>query len=132
LKPSRIVANVTGMMIFVQVILGGASTLLNLDIGIHIVWGILTFVVLVVASVLAIREYGRGSTVFRVAAVAIVDYVVQGVLGLGSFNSDSVVVVHLANAFILGILVSYLISFQGMADRGRQPSAVPAAPAATP
>lgn len=110
MKASRMVANIVGPMLLVQVILGGAATVLNFPIGYHLVWGILTFVVLIVATVLALREYSTKSTVFRIGAVAIVDYVIQGVLGLAAFNSDDVVVVHLANAFVLGALATYLIS----------------------
>jgi len=50
---------------------------------------------------------------------AIADYVLQIILGfiaLGA-NSGVVVVVHLTNAFVLGVLVTYLISFADSADK---------------
>ena len=82
MKPSRILANLVGMMLFVQVILGGSATVLQFPVIYHLVWGILTFVVLIVATVYAVREYGSRSTLFRVGIASIADYVVQVVLGV--------------------------------------------------
>src|SRR5216117_996589 len=84
MKPSRILANLVGMMLFVQVILGGSATVLQFPFIYHLVWGILTFVVLIVATVYAVREYGSRSTLFRVGIASIADYVVQVVLGFRS------------------------------------------------
>jgi hypothetical protein len=50
---------------------------------------------------------------------AMADYVVQiilGIIALGT-NSGVVVVVHLTNAFVLGVLVTYLISFADSTDK---------------
>ena len=117
MRLSRIFANLVGFMLFVQVILGGASVLLNFPIGYHLVWGIAAFIVLLIATGFIVRDYGSRSTLFRVCVAAIVDFVVQGILGLFSFSSDTVVVIHLANAFILAIIVTYLISFAVSAQR---------------
>lgn len=117
MRPSRITANVVGMMLFIQVILGGSAVVLNFPIIYHLVWGTLTFAVLVIATVFAAKDYGSGSTLFKVAVAAIVDFVVQGILGLISFGSDLAVVVHLTNAFLLGVIVTYLISFADSADK---------------
>src|SRR5438046_9276665 len=86
MKPSRILANLVGMMLFVQVILGGSATVLQFPVIYHLVWGILTFVVLIVATVYAVREYGSKSTLFRVGIASIADYVVQVVLGGFAFS----------------------------------------------
>ena len=50
---------------------------------------------------------------------AIADYVVQIILGFVALglNNDAVVVVHLTNAFVLGVLVTYLISFADNAEK---------------
>ena len=104
-------------MLFVQVILGGSAVLLNLDIGYHVAWGIATFVVLVATTVFVVRSYGSKSTIFKVSIAAIVDFVVQGILGLFSFSSDTFVVVHLTNAFVLAVIVTYMISFVDSADK---------------
>jgi len=109
------------MMILVQVILGGSEVLLGLDIGYHIVWGLITFIILIVTAVLAVRAYSRKSTLSRVAIAAIADFIVQIMLGLGAFGSDVIVVVHLTNAFILAVLVTYLISFADSAEKVRAP-----------
>ena len=82
-------------MIFVQVILGGGSFVLGWDVRYHLVWGTLTFIVLIAATVLARRDFGVDSTLFKVGLAAIVDVVVQGILGLFSFGSGVAVVVHL-------------------------------------
>ena len=109
------------MMLFVQVILGGSSVVLNFPIIYHLVWGTLTFIVLVFASVLAVRDYGSASTLFKVAIASIVDYVVQIVLGFVALGSDVFVVVHLTNAFLLAVFVTYLISFADSAERAAAP-----------
>lgn len=85
----------------------------------HIIWGVITFVVLIVATVYAARELGSKSTLFRTGTAAIVDYVVQIILGFVALgpNSGAVVGVHLTNAFLLGVLVTYLISFADSADK---------------
>src|SRR5690349_11349127 len=108
------------MMLFVQVILGGSAVFGLADVRYHLVWGIATFGVLIVATVYAARELGSKSTLFRTGIAAIVDYVVQIVLGvtaLATNNDPIVVVVHLTNAFVLGVLVTYLISFADSAEK---------------
>ena len=104
-------------MLFVQVILGGSAIFLGLPIIYHLVWGTLTFIVLMATTVLARVDFGTRSTLFKVAVASIVDFVVQGILGLFSFGSDIAVVVHLTNAFLLAVIVTYLISFADSADR---------------
>src|SRR5213593_4159121 len=108
-RQTRITANLVGMMIFVQVILGGGSFVLGWDVIYHLVWGTLTFIVLIAATVLARRDFGVDSTLFKVGLAAIVDFVIQGILGLFSLGSGVAIVVHLTNAFLLtgsGIVVS--------------------------
>lgn len=119
MKPTRIVANLVGFMLFVQVVLGGLATVLGYDVIYHIVWGGLTFVVLIIATVFAARKMGSKSTLFRTGVAAIADYVVQIILGFVALglNNDAVVVVHLTNAFVLGVLVTYLISFADSAEK---------------
>ncbi len=120
MKPSRILANLVGMMLFVQVILGGSATVLDFPpIIYHLVWGTLTFIVLIVATVYAVREYGSRSTLFRVGIASIADYVVQVVLGVFALvlGPGVIVVVHLTNAFLLAVIVTYLISFADSADK---------------
>ena len=130
MKPSRILANLVGMMLFVQVILGGSATVLQFPVIYHLVWGILTFVVLIVATVYAVREYGSRSTLFRVGIASIADYVVQVVLGVFALvlGPGVIVVVHLTNAFLLAVIVAYLISFADSADKASmiRPSGSPA------
>jgi len=118
LKPTRIVANLVGLMLFVQVILGGSAVFGFVNVNYHIVWGAVTFVMLIIATVYAARELGSKSTLFRTGIAAIVDYLVQIILGFVALgpNSGAVVVVHLTNAFLLGVLVTYLISFADSAD----------------
>jgi heme A synthase len=119
LKPARIITNLVGMMLFVQVILGGSAVFGFLDVVYHIIWGGLTFIVLIVATVFAARQLGSKSTLFRTGIAAIADYVVQIILGFVALglNSDAVVLVHLTNAFVLGVLVTYLISFADSAEK---------------
>ncbi len=119
MKPTRTVANLVGFMLFVQVILGGSAVFGFVDVIYHIIWGALTFVVLIIATVFAARNLGSKSTLFRTGIAAIVDYVVQIILGFVALglNNDAVVVVHLTNAFVLGVLVTYLISFADSADK---------------
>ena len=104
-------------MLFVQVILGGGSFVLGWDVRYHLVWGTLTFIVLIITAVLARRDFGTTSTLFKVGLVSILDFVVQGILGLFSFGSGVAIVVHLTNAFLLAVIVAYLISFADSADK---------------
>jgi heme A synthase len=120
-KPARIVANIVGGMLFVQVILGGLATVLNFPVLTHIIWGVITFAALVVAVVLLVKEYGRASSGFKIGIAAIADYVVQGILGFFSLGSNPAIVIHLANAFVLAILATYLISFSDRAEQVKPP-----------
>ena len=119
MKPTRMVANLVGFMLFVQVVLGGLATILGYPVIYQIIWEGLTFVVLIIATVYAVRELGSKSTLFRTGVAAIADYVVQIILGFVALglNNDAVVVVHLTNAFVLGVLVTYLISFADSAEK---------------
>src|SRR5436309_10989894 len=112
------------MMLFVQVILGGSATLLGLNVIYHLVWGTLTFIVLIATTVLARRDFGVNSTLFKVALASIVDFVIQGILGLFSVESGIAVVVHLTNAFLLAVIVTYLISFPDSADNASATTAL--------
>ncbi len=106
-------------MLFVQVILGGSATILGYPpiIPYHVAWGTLTLVVLVVTTVLAHRDFGTTSTLFKVGVAAIADFVLQVVLGIFSFGSGIAIVIHLTNAFALAVIVTYLISFADTADK---------------
>ncbi len=108
-------------MLFVQVILGGGSALLQWPVIYHIVWGSITFVVLIAATVLAARDYSSQSNIFKVGIAAIGDFVVQIILGFIGLNSDVTVVIHLTNAFLLGVIVTYLISFADSAAKASTP-----------
>ena len=114
------IANIVGPMLFVQVILGGSSTLLGTDITYHIVWGLLTFIGLLATVALGARDFGRGSNMVKVGIAAVLVFLLQVALGVYVLISSSnvIVVVHLANAFILGILATYLIVFADAADKG--------------
>ncbi len=72
---------------------------------------------LIVATVLAVRDYGSKSTIFKVGIAALVDYVIQIILGFIALGSDVTIVVHLTNAFLLVVIVTYLISFADSAER---------------
>ena len=129
MKPYRVVSNLVGFMLFVQVILGGFATLIQREPyeSTHIVWGIITFAVLIVATVYAVKALGTKSSLFRVGIAAIIDFVIQIGLGLGILfnNYDSVtVVIHLTNAFVLGVLTTYLISYADAADKAALGAAV--------
>lgn len=121
MKPYRIVSNVVGFMLLVQVILGGIATLISRDYeNVHIYWGVATFAVLIVATVYGVKALGTKSTLFRIGIAAIVDFIIQAALGLGILfnNYDSTtVVIHLTNAFILGIFVTNLISIADRTDK---------------
>ena len=71
----------------------------------------------IAATVQARRDFGIDSTLFKVGLAAIVDFVIQGILGLFSFGSGVAIVVHLTNAFLLAVIVTYLISFADSADK---------------
>ena len=96
-------------MLFVQVILGGGAVVLRFPQGYHLIWGVLTFVVLLSATFIIARDYGVRSKILRVAALAILDFVIQGFLGLAAFGSAVAIVAHLANAFVLAALATWLI-----------------------
>jgi hypothetical protein len=118
LKPTRIVSNLVGLMLFVQVILGGSAVFGYINVNYHIAWGVATFGVLIIATVYAASELGSKSTLFRTGMAAIVDYVVQIILGFIALgNNGIVIVIHLTNAFVLGVLVTYLISFADSAEK---------------
>ena len=106
-------------MLFVHVILGSSAVFGYIDVQYHLVWGVVTFGVLIIATVYAARQLGSKSALFRTGIAAIADYVVQIILGfiaLGT-NSGVVIIVHLTNAFVLGVLVTYLISFADSAEK---------------
>ena len=80
-------------MLFVQVILGGSAVFGYIDVRYHLVWGVVTFGVLIVATAYAASELGSKSTLFRTGIAAIADYVVQIILGFIALGTNSGVVV---------------------------------------
>jgi len=105
------------MMLFIQVILGGGAVLLQWPVIYHIIWGGITFAVLLVATALAASDYSRQSSIFKVGMAAIADFIVQIILGFIALNSTVSVVIHLTNAFLLGVFTTYLISFADSAEK---------------
>jgi hypothetical protein len=89
LKPARIVGNLVGLMLSVQVILGGSAVFGYVDVRYHLVWGVLAFGVLIIATVYAASELGRKSTLFRTGIAAIADYVIQIILGFIALGTNS-------------------------------------------
>ena len=91
------------------------------DVNYHIAWGTIAFIALIVATVLAFRTYGRQSNMFKVGIAAIADYILQVILGFValniSMNSGLTVVIHLTNAFVLGVFTTYFISFADSAEK---------------
>ncbi|OLE97812.1 hypothetical protein E6H16_01395 [Candidatus Bathyarchaeota archaeon] len=48
---------------------------------------------------------------------ATADFVVQTILGFIALNSTLTVVIHLTNAFLLGVFTTYLIGFADSAEK---------------
>lgn len=103
-------ANGLAGMLIIQVILGGASVIFNDSKTPHVVWGVISFVVLLALVFLIVREFGTKSAPFRISLAALVDFIVQGILGFISFSSNYALIVHLTNAFILMAIVTMMIS----------------------
>jgi heme A synthase len=103
-------ASIVSAMLFIQVILGGATTLLGVSLGPHILWGVISFVAALALVYLVVREFGTKSTAFRISIAALLDFIIQGSLGFvaNSTNSDGLVLVHLTNAFIMMTLYGML------------------------
>ncbi len=95
--------------------------MLGWDVNYHVAWGAVTFIVLIIATVLAFRHYGQQSNIFKVGIAAIADYVLQIILGFVALNvtvnTGLTIVIHLTNAFVLGVFTTYFISFADSADR---------------
>jgi heme A synthase len=138
LKASQRLANALGGMLLIQVVLGGAAVLINNSyITPHIIWGILTFAVLIALTVVSARELGTKSIIFRLSIAVIVDFIVQVLLGFLSLAAlggsltfitpGSFVLIHLTNAFILAILATTLIAYNraiaSVAPTGQPPVA---------
>src|SRR3989442_3584318 len=98
-------------MLFVQVILGGSAVFGFIDVLYHIIWGALTFVVLIFATVFASSELGSKSTLFTTGIASIAVYVVQIILGLITLgpNSRQGIMVHLPYPIMIAVIVEYLI-----------------------
>lgn len=91
------------------------------DINYHTAWGVVTFITLIIATVLAFRNYGQQSNMFKVGIAAIADYVLQIALGFVALNvtvnTGLTVVIHLTNAFVPGVFTTYFISFADSAEK---------------
>ena len=68
-RRTRVTANLVGGMLFVQVILGGSAVVLGVEVIYPLVWGTLTFIILILTTVLAARSFGTGSTLLKVGLV---------------------------------------------------------------
>ncbi|MHB1868077.1 MAG: hypothetical protein ACYCPP_03935 [Nitrososphaerales archaeon] len=100
---------VVATMLLIQVALGGAAVFLNLPVISHLAWGVLSFVALLALVYLIVKQFGTKSKPFRYSIIAVVDFIIQGILGFISLNSNIATMVHLANAIILMIMVVILI-----------------------
>ena len=100
---------VLATMLLIQIALGVAAVFLNLPVISHLAWGVLSFAVLLALVSLIVKQLGMKSKPFRYSIIAIVDFIIQGILGFISFNSNVATMVHLANAVILMVIVVMLI-----------------------
>ncbi|MHB2035414.1 MAG: hypothetical protein ACYCPW_01540 [Nitrososphaerales archaeon] len=109
MTPIRSLSMVVATMLLIQVALGGAAVFLNLPVISHLAWGVLSFVALLALVYLIVKQFGTKSKPFRYSIIAVVDFIIQGILGFISLNSNIATMVHLANAIILMIMVVILI-----------------------
>jgi hypothetical protein len=131
LTPSQTLSNLLGGMLLIQVVLGGASLLISDSYFIfHLIWGILTFAVLIALTAVTAKSMGTKSITFKLSIAVIIDFVIQGLLGFTAMalNSNQFILVHLTNAFILIVLASMLISY----NRALAPIAASAKAASAP
>jgi len=75
--------------------------------------------VLIIGTGFAAKEYGSKSTLFKTSIAVIADYVVQIILGFTALalSNDTIVVIHLTNAFLLAVIATYMISSADSADK---------------
>lgn len=100
---------VVATMLLIQIALGAAAAFLNLPIISHLAWGVLSFAALLALVFLIRKQFSTQSKPFRYSIIAVVDFIIQGILGFVSLNSSVASIVHLANAIILMVLVIMLI-----------------------
>ena len=109
MTPIRTLSMVVATMLLIQIILGGAAAVFNFPVVSHLAWGVLSFVALLALVYLIVKQFGTKSKPFRYSLIAVIDFIIQGIIGFVSFNSGIALVVHLANAIVLLIIFVMLI-----------------------
>ncbi|HVB12701.1 MAG TPA: hypothetical protein VNE86_06175 [Nitrososphaerales archaeon] len=109
MTPIRSLSMVVATMLLIQIALGAATVFLNLPVISHLALGVLSFVALLALVYLVVKQFGTKSKPFRYSIIAVVDFIIQGILGFVSLNSSVALIVHLANAIILMVIVVMLI-----------------------
>ena len=94
---------ITGIVLFVQLALGGLVTFGYLDTAIHIVWGVILGVLAIVTLAFVLRTPSRPKQLVGLTVGIGVDILIQAMLGFAAQNMGNEVVswIHFLNALAI-------------------------------
>ena len=122
----QLIYRITGIAVFIQLALGGLVTFNYLDAGIHIVWGVIVGVLVIVTLVFALRLKPRPKQLVGITAGLGVDMLLQAILGFAALGTGNNVIswVHFLNSLaIYGMGVAATFMAMGVGRMMAQQSA---------
>jgi FtsH-binding integral membrane protein len=127
---TQLLYRITGAALGIQLALGGAVTLLNLDLSVHIVWGVVLGIIALVTLVYVMRMPARPKPLMGLAIGIAVDILLQALLGFATAgaNNNDLAFVHFLNAMVIFGLT---LMATGMAMAGARMARAPPIAATT-
>lgn len=103
MRPTTLLFEITTIAVFIQLILGGLLTFSFIDAGVHIVTGLLVFVLAIATLVLSLVSKPKSRPLQATSAAMVVLIVVQIILGFNTLASGSQLVawLHFVNAMLI-------------------------------
>ena len=103
MKIGGLVFQITTIAVFLQLLLGGLLTFDFINAGVHIVAGLVVFVLAIVAMIVSFVSRPRSKSLQLTSVVLVVLIIIQIVLGFNTLKTGNQVIawIHFANAMVI-------------------------------
>ena len=103
MKIGGLVFQITTVAVFLQLLLGGLLTFDFINAGVHIVTGLVVFVLAIVAMIVSFVSRPRSKSLQLTSVVLVVLIIIQIVLGFNTLKTGNQVIawIHFANAMVI-------------------------------
>src|SRR5487761_54955 len=103
MKAITLLFDITAVVVFLQIALGGLLTFDFISATLHVIFGFVVFIVAIATMIVALISKPSVKPVKIVSIIMVVLILIQGIVGFSTLNSGSQLVawIHLLNAMVI-------------------------------